>query len=257
MDLARISTGISGLDALLNGGFIKGGSYLLTGDVGTGKTIACLQFLLHALSVGEKAVYITVDERPFEILESAASFSWDLQPHIQAKNLVVLDAANGSAAEKGIDPQKLVADLGQYTKSLGATILVIDPITPLLLPTSPGIPAQVHARALIQLIQAHLNTTNLFTGHDAKPNGHDPAVGIEQFLASGVFVLRTHEANGRCERTIRIKKMRHTAVEPSDHRFTMVPNQGIVLADRTASPESPRHSEPQFFRSFEPAKKDT
>jgi circadian clock protein KaiC len=257
MDLARIATGITGLDALLNGGFIKGRSYLLTGDAGTGKTIACLQFLLSALSLGEKAVYVTVDERPSEILESAASFSWDLQPHIQGKSLVILDAASGSAADKGIDPQKLVADLGNYTKSLGATILVIDPITPLLVPTNSATPGQVHARALIQLIQSHLNTTNLFTSHDAKPNGHDPAVGIEQFLASGVLVLRTHEVRGRCERTIHIKKMRHTAVEPGDYPFAMVQNQGIVLVDRTVSADLPRQTEPQFFRSFEPAKKET
>jgi circadian clock protein KaiC len=257
MDLARIPTGITGLDALLNGGFIKGRSYLLTGDAGTGKTIACLQFLLSALSLGEKAVYVTVDERPSEILESAASFSWDLQPHIQGKRLVILDAASGSAADKGIDPQKLVADLGNYTKSLGATILVIDPITPLLVPTNSATPGQVHARALIQLIQSHLNTTNLFTSHDAKPNGHDPAVGIEQFLASGVLVLRTHEVRGRCERTIHIKKMRHTAIEPGDYPFAMVQNQGIVLVDRTVSADLPRQTEPQFFRSFEPAKKET
>ena len=264
MSLTRIPTGITGLNAVLSGGFIKGRSYLLTGDAGTGKTIACLQFLLSALSLGEKAVYVTVDERPSEILESAASFSWDLQPHIQGKSLVVLDAASGSATEKGIDPQKLVADLGNYTKSLGATILVIDPITPLLLPTNPAIPGQVHARALIQLIQTHLNTTNLFTSHNAKANGHDPAVGIEQFLASGVLVLKATEIRGQCERTIHIKKMRHTPVEPGDYPFAMVQNQGIVLLDRAVAAELPRQAEPQqaepqpaepqFFRSFDPEK---
>ncbi len=70
----RISTGIAGLDRLLRGGYIKGRTYLLTGDTGTGKTIACLQFLLSALLTGEKAVYVTVDERPVEIFESAAVF---------------------------------------------------------------------------------------------------------------------------------------------------------------------------------------
>ena len=257
MNLARIPTGITGLDALLNGGFIRGRSYLLTGDTGTGKTIGCLQFLLSALSLGEKAVYVTVDERPSEILESAASFSWDLQPYIQGKSLVILDAASGSATEKGIDPQKLVADLGNYTKSSGATILIIDPITPLLLPTNPAIPSQVHSRALIQLIQSHLNTTNLFTSHDAKPNGHDPAVGIEQFLASGVLVLRATEVRGRYARTIHIKKMRHTAVEPGDYPFVMVQNQGIVMVDPPVAADLPRQTEPQFFRSFEPAKNET
>ena len=53
--------------------------------------------------MGEKAVYVTVDERPVEILESAESFAWDLQRHIQEKNLVILDASpyfGGRAAAK-------------------------------------------------------------------------------------------------------------------------------------------------------------
>jgi circadian clock protein KaiC len=252
---ARISTGIAGLDPMLNGGFIKNRSYLLTGDAGTGKTIACLQFLTNALAKGEKAVYVTVDERPAEILECAASFSWDLQPHIQAKSLAILDAASGSATEKGIDPQKLVADLGNYTKSLTATILIIDPITPLLMPTNPAIPRQAHARSLIQLIQSQLNTTNLFTSHDPGAKQQDPSSGIEQFLASGVLVLKNNQTRGRFEREIQIKKMRHTPVDSGTYPFVMAENQGIVLVDRPQGAELPRPTaEPQFFRSFEPTK---
>ena len=263
MDLARIPTGIAGLDKLLNGGFIKGRSYLLSGDTGTGKTIACLQFLVSSLALGEKAVYVTVDERPAEILESAASFSWNLQPHIQGKSLVILDAAGGSATEKGIDPQKMVSDLGNYAKSLGATILIVDPITPLLLPTNPAIPAQVHARSLIQLIQSHLNTTNLFTSHDPGARGQDAAAGIEQFLASGVLVLKTTEMSGRCERTLHIKKMRYTPVEPGDYPFALVQNQGIVLVNHSNGKDLSPHEdlsrqvETHFFQSFELGKKES
>jgi circadian clock protein KaiC len=261
MDLARISTGITGLDALLGGGFIKGRSYLVTGDTGTGKTTVCLQFLVGALARGEKAVYVTVDERPAEILASAASFSWDLQPHIQGKSLVILDAASGSAAEKGIDPQKMVADLGNYAKGLGATILIIDPITPLLLPANPATPVQVHARSLIQLIQSQLNTTTLFTSHAAQNSGPDATAHIAQFLASGVLVLKTTEAGARCERAIHIKKMRYTAATPGEYPFAMIHNQGIVLSESSANGASAvelsRPSESPFFQSFKLDEKDS
>ena len=257
MELTRISTGIIGLDALLGGGFIKGRSYLLTGDTGTGKTIACLQFLISGLGRGEKAVYVTVDERPAEILAAAASFSWDLQQHIQNKNLVILDAASGSATEKGVDPQKMVADLGNYAKSLGATILIVDPITPLLQPANPATPAQVHARSLIQLIQSQISTTTLFTSHEIEIQGHNGANHIEQFLASGVLVLKTTDINGRCERVIHIKKMRHTPVEPGDYPFAMIKNEGIVLLDSPSGIELPRPAEAHFFQSFEPAKRES
>lgn len=251
MDLARISTGITGLDALLAGGFIKGRSYLIAGDTGTGKTTACLQFLVSALAQGEKAVYVTVDERPAEILAAAGSYAWDLQPYIQRKALVILDAASGSATEKGIDPQKMVADLGNYAKGLGATILIMDPITPLLLPANPSVPAQVHARALIQLIQTQLNTTTLLTSHAALNGEPDPAAHIEQFLTSGVLVLKTAAPGQPFQRVLQIKKMRYTPVAPGDHPFAMMSNQGIVLVDGATPVAPPRSSEPEFFRSFE------
>jgi len=257
MDLVRISTGISGLDALFDGGFIKGRSYLVTGESGTGKTVACLQFLVRGLARGEKAVYVTVDERPAEILAAAASFSWDLQPYIQEKSLAILDAAGGSATEKGIDPQKIVADLGHYAKSLGATLLIIDPITPLLQPANPAIPAQAHARSLLQLIQSQINTTTLFTSHDVRGGGSDSAIRIEQFLASGVLVLKTTELAGRCERTIYVKKMRYTPVAPGEYPFAMLDNEGIVLIDRPAGKDLPSKAEPRFFQSFQLGEKDS
>ena len=38
MSTNRISTGIDGLDELLGGGFIRGRTYLVAGEAGTGKT---------------------------------------------------------------------------------------------------------------------------------------------------------------------------------------------------------------------------
>jgi circadian clock protein KaiC len=245
---------------LLHGGYIKGRSHLLTGDTGTGKTIACLQFLVHSLKRGEKAVYVTVDERPAEILESAASFSWDFQQYIQEKNLVILDASpyfgarSGSAGEKGIDPQKIVADLGSYARRVAATLLIIDPITPLILPTDATSSSQDQGRSLMQLIQTQLNTTNLFTAH-LTAAAQNTSNGIEQFLASGVLVFRTAESNGGFKRTLTIRKMRGTAIEPADYPFVLVQNEGIVLADSSASLTSVHDGKPQIFEYFELAKK--
>jgi len=254
----RISTGIAELDRLLLGGYLKGRSHLLTGDTGTGKTIACLQFLLHGLKRGEKAVYVTVDERPAEILESAESFSWDFQPHIQEKSLVILDASpyfggrSGGTSEKGIDPQKIVTDLGIYARRLGATLLIIDPITPLILPTDATSSSQDQARSLMHLIQSQLNTTNLFTAHLTSQNTTN---GIEQFLAAGVLVFKTTEVNGRFQRALTIRKMRGTAIEPGDYPFVLVHNEGIVLGDRSASRASTCQTEPHIFEYFDLPKK--
>jgi circadian clock protein KaiC len=260
MELQRLSTGIARLDRLLHGGIIRGRSYLVTGDSGTGKTVACLQFLHNALKQGEKAVYVTVDERPAEILESAASFSWDLQPEIQEKKLLILDAspyfgARGGGADKGIDPQKIVADLGSYARRLAATVLIIDPITPLILPGDPTSPSQDLTRSLMQLIHSQFNTTNLFTAHLPASGGGTASAGVVQFLASGVLVLENREKGGAFQRTLCIKKMRGTAVASETHPFTLVHDQGIVLLDEPAREEAGVEAKSRTFEFFDLPKK--
>jgi circadian clock protein KaiC len=257
MDIQRISTGIAGLDPLLYGGFLKGRIYLFAGEAGSGKTIACLQFLANSLRLGERAVYVTVDERPMEILETGESFGWDLQRHIQEKNLVVLDASpyfggrSGSGGDKGVDPPKIVADLGNYARRLGATILIIDPLTPLISSTDAA-SGQDQTRSLIQLIQSQLNITTLLTAHWAKGTAASFVGGVEQFLASGVLVFTIAERHGKLERALTIKKMRGTAAEPGNHRFVIRHNEGIVLV---GSPDY-KPSEPPMFELFDPAKKE-
>jgi circadian clock protein KaiC len=229
-----VSTGIAGLDSLLCGGFVRGRTYIITGDTGTGKTVACLQFLNRALSQGEKAVYVTVDERPSEITDSAESFSWNLQTHIQEKNLAILDASpyfsgrSSSSPEKGIDPQKIVADLGNYVKRLAATLLIIDPVTPFSLPSDPNCPPQDQARSLINLLQSQLSTTNLLTAHWSGSSQHR-AAGIEEFLASGAFLLKLDTSGEKAKRTITIRKMRGAPVTAGEFPFEISAREGIAI----------------------------
>lgn len=235
MELKRLSTGISSLDSLLDGGLLPNRSYLITGEAGTGKTTACMQYLLTGLKQGEKAVYVTVDERPSEILHSAASLDWDLQHYVQAKSLVILDASPyfsgraGSVSEKGGDLQKIVSDLAAYAKRMEAARLVVDPLTPLIISgESPG-RIQELARTFIHLIQSNLTTTNLFTAHLPRRSDQDLTYGIEEFLAAGVFVLRVNHIDGRFVRTLQVKKMRGTAVRPEEYQFDIAAGRGITL----------------------------
>jgi circadian clock protein KaiC len=236
----RVSTGITGLDNLVQGGFLPGRTYLVTGDAGTGKTTACMQFLLAGLQQDEKAVYITVDERPAEILQSAASLDWDLQSYVQDKILIILDASpyfsgRGPNSEKGIDVAKFVADLAGYANKLDALRVAIDPVTPLIL--SADSPSRVHenARMLIHLLQTNLTTTNLLTSHLPAKGDHAPTEGIEEFLAAGVVVLKANPVNDKlAARTLEIKKMRGTAIEPCEYPFSIVKGKGIVLMPAAA-----------------------
>jgi len=237
MTKKRIPTGIDGLDPLIEDGFLPSKSYVVTGDAGTGKTTACLQFLLKGLMNGEKGVYVTVDERPSDILDSAASLGWDLQHYIQEKQLVILDASTffsgraGSVREKEVDVARIVTDLASHINRMQAQRLAIDPVGPLIRSDTSHGRAEEQARLLIQLLQTQLQTTNLLSSHSTGRRDQEMS-SIEEFLAAGVFVLRMTRAGDKFVRTLWIKKMRGTAAEPAEYEFNIAKGQGIVLSSR-------------------------
>src|SRR5688572_17330095 len=74
----KCSTGVSGLDEILNGGLPTNYLYLLQGKPGTGKTTMALQFLLEGIRLGEKVLYITFSETKAELENVARSHRWNL-----------------------------------------------------------------------------------------------------------------------------------------------------------------------------------
>jgi circadian clock protein KaiC len=58
--IGRVPSGISGLDTILNGGFLTGGIYIIQGTPGTGKTTLANQICFSQAASGGKALYITL-----------------------------------------------------------------------------------------------------------------------------------------------------------------------------------------------------
>src|SRR3954465_3626203 len=78
-DLPDASTGIRGLDLLLDGGFTADRMYLVEGLPGTGKTTLAMQFLLSGRDAGEPTLYVTLSEGVHELQGISRSHGWDLQ----------------------------------------------------------------------------------------------------------------------------------------------------------------------------------
>ena len=74
-----VSTGIKNLDEILGGGFVRGMTYLVSGQAGTGKSIFGLQYLSKGSELGEKGLYVTFDETQSDpIRQLATRFNFDL-----------------------------------------------------------------------------------------------------------------------------------------------------------------------------------
>jgi circadian clock protein KaiC len=78
IDAPRISTGVEGLDVILDGGVDENRLYLYEGRPGTGKTTIALQFLLEGVRQGEKVLYITLSETERELQLVAKRHGWSL-----------------------------------------------------------------------------------------------------------------------------------------------------------------------------------
>jgi circadian clock protein KaiC len=77
-DTRLVSTGIGGLDTILEGGVTASRLYLLEGRPGAGTTTMALQFLRDGVARGESVLYVTLSETEEELREVAASHGWDL-----------------------------------------------------------------------------------------------------------------------------------------------------------------------------------
>jgi circadian clock protein KaiC len=74
----RISTGVDGLDDILDGGFPPDRLYLIQGDPGTGKTTLAVQFLLEGVRRGERVLFMALSETRDELVTVARSHGWSL-----------------------------------------------------------------------------------------------------------------------------------------------------------------------------------
>ncbi|RYF82179.1 MAG: circadian clock protein KaiC [Comamonadaceae bacterium] len=112
---ARATTGISGLDNVLGGGFPRGHLYLIEGSPGAGKTTLGLQFLLEGQARGESALYITLSETEKELHIVAGSHGWDLGG-IHVFELINEEGLSPDTEQSILHPAEV--ELGETTRAV-------------------------------------------------------------------------------------------------------------------------------------------
>ncbi len=117
----RISTGISGFDEILGGGYVSGGTYLLSGAPGTGKTTIGWHFLLSGDPAD--ALYVTFAEPEEMLRENALSSGFavegiriiDLSPDADVfARGEVYDLFSASEVEREPTTAKIVESIQEF-----------------------------------------------------------------------------------------------------------------------------------------------
>lgn len=128
---AKIPTGIEGLDRAIEG-LTRGGSILLLGEGGSGKTVFALQFANSACSRGLRTVFISIERRARDLRVQAEASGWDPESHQKRGLLVFVDLAQIQqsrielAGRKGFASKK-----GNFTELMrylppGMDVLIFD-----------------------------------------------------------------------------------------------------------------------------------
>jgi len=230
----RVPTGIPGLDEIIEGGLLKGRTHLVAGETGTGKTILSLQFLLHGVKLGERGIYMAIDEDKENIIKGAESFGWDLSRYVEMGAISIMQIVPGFAEKfkkKYIEAAvgSVITGIKREMERIGATRLVIDPIAPLLTKEEDIPFTREYIRELVLAIEQQLGCTTLIVSEIPTGSNALSRFGVEEFLASGIITLGLLRKSTQVYRTLCVRKMRWTAVDPVLYKFKIVKGVGVVV----------------------------
>jgi len=234
-NILKVKTGIEGLDILTGGGLPAGRTYLVAGESGTGKTIMSLQYVYRGAEYGDSSVYITIDESPKHIVEDAHSLGWNLEKLMDENKLLMVEFTPLFADTMKIDAEKVLDEMKGLISQIDAKRLVIDPIAPLVLRGTKALDqmaAQMVVRNYIRRLIVgldDLNVTTLATSEIPTGTNRLSRYGVEEFLASGVIVLRLRRINNNFVRELYIHKMRGVNHSLNVCNFVIQYGNGIVI----------------------------
>ena len=86
--MERLSTGVSSLDRLIEGGIPRVFLVAAVGEPGTGKTILSIYFIAQDIVSDDLNIYMTTEESRESIIKQAEQFGFDFDSAIKNKKLV-------------------------------------------------------------------------------------------------------------------------------------------------------------------------
>jgi circadian clock protein KaiC len=228
--LARTPTGVSGLDAAIEGGLPANRLVLVTGNIGAGKTTLALQFLAEGLRRGEGGIFVALEQKPAHVAEAAARFGWPIGDGDDSPVLLLDGSPAVSLMQQRqhmVDARAVMVDLMPHIRARKATRLVLDSLTALVPPDLTESEEETFCRDLVFALEDNVGCTTLAIATDDDARGARLS-SIVARLASGVIDVRTREEDGSLQRRLLVRKMRATATDPHEQAFAIGP-AGIVL----------------------------
>jgi circadian clock protein KaiC len=216
----RVSTGVERLDTMLDGkGYYRGGSMLISGTPGAGKSTLSASFVRAGCERGEKAVMFAFEESPRQLMRNQRSVGIDLRPHVESGLLRIVSSRPSS---HGLETHLalIIRELDEHDPQL----VVIDPLSAF---GSNAADREAMLTRLVDLLKSREITavcTSLTTEAEDVSG-----LGISSVIDAWIH-LAALERNGERNRSLTIVKARGTGHSNQVREFLMSAD-GIELVD--------------------------
>jgi circadian clock protein KaiC len=220
--LERISTGISGLDDLIEGGIPKGFTVLIAGNPGTGKTILTAHFLYDGLTKNENGIYVSFSESKEQFFINTDRFEMDFRRFQKQNKFSFLDLS--SFTGEGI--QEALEEVLATIKSTNAKRIVIDSFSAILQAFENLNEARIALHVVLGKMLRAEGVTNMLIA-EVPVGSNKIGAGIEEFVTDGIIKLE-HGNDNAIPITVKIVKMRTTAINRQQH-VCVIKNSGMIV----------------------------
>ena len=227
----RISTGISGLDDMLEGeGYYRGSSILVTGTAGTGKSSLAATLVNAACARGESSLYFSFEESPDQIFRNMRSIGMDLARWVK-KGLLTIHSTRPTT--HGLEMH--LVEMHSLLERHKPKVVVMDPLSSLMNGAAGNVNdvTNMVLRIIDRLKQ--LGATGFFT---ALTGGGQALEATELNISSLVdtwLLLRDVESDGERNRILYVLKSRGMAHSNQLREFIMTSN-GVELREAYLGP---------------------
>jgi len=221
----RVSSGVPGLDEMLQGGFLAGSSVLLRGAPGTGKTTLALQFLQAGIKAGEPGLFISFEEFPASLRRDAASLGWDL-PALEAEGGLSLLFTSPEVLLEGL--QSADSPILRLIHEKNIRRVALDSVTHLARLAADEHSLRKMYRRLVNALKRE-EITSLLLAEEGRPQAAGPGEGRLDFVVDAIIFLIYLEIDSSIQRALLVPKMRGSAHSREIRSYRIVSGVGLAI----------------------------
>ncbi|MGZ5485589.1 MAG: ATPase domain-containing protein [Nitrososphaeraceae archaeon] len=236
MTVERLSTGIAGLDALIEGGIPKGFTVLIAGNPGSGKTVLTTHFLYAGLTKNENGIYVSFTEADYSFYNNTDRFGMKFREFEKQNKFSFIDFS--AVTQDGI--QDALEEVLATIKETHAKRIVIDSFSAIFQAFVNPNDARIVLHVVLGKMLRAEGVTTMVIG-EVPIGSASIGAGIEEFVADGIIKLE-HGFTNASPIILKVIKMRTTLIdrEPhicalKEHGMVVFPKKSIALNFNSSS----------------------